>query len=130
MRVGPMPAISSSGFLTISFLRRARCEPRPEISGKVGHGDDAAIGLHVRFDPARDLAGVEGLRAALLDFSERPGEVVAVAGLQAVAGQLGLKADITIRVNPDVDAKTHPYISTGLKVRSNGMTLKTNKMSR
>jgi diaminopimelate decarboxylase len=32
-----------------------------------------------------------------------------------VAGQLGLVAPISLRVNPDVDAKTHPYISTGLK---------------
>jgi diaminopimelate decarboxylase len=32
-----------------------------------------------------------------------------------IAGQLGLVAPISLRVNPDVDAKTHPYISTGLK---------------
>lgn len=35
--------------------------------------------------------------------------------INEVAGQLGLKAPISLRVNPDVDAKTHPYISTGLK---------------
>ena len=32
-----------------------------------------------------------------------------------VAAQMGLIAPISLRVNPDVDAKTHPYISTGLK---------------
>jgi diaminopimelate decarboxylase len=32
-----------------------------------------------------------------------------------VAKKLNVKASISIRVNPDVDAKTHPYISTGLK---------------
>ncbi len=31
------------------------------------------------------------------------------------AGRLKLKAPVAIRVNPDVDPKTHPYISTGLK---------------
>jgi diaminopimelate decarboxylase len=35
--------------------------------------------------------------------------------LSAVAVSLGLKARISLRVNPDVDAGTHPYISTGLK---------------
>ena len=35
--------------------------------------------------------------------------------LDAVAGELGKRAPIALRVNPDVDPKTHPYISTGLK---------------
>jgi diaminopimelate decarboxylase len=38
-----------------------------------------------------------------------------------VAGQLGVKAPISIRINPDVDAKTHPYISTGLKANKFGI---------
>jgi diaminopimelate decarboxylase len=33
----------------------------------------------------------------------------------AVAARLGVRAPVAFRVNPDVDAKTHPYISTGLK---------------
>ncbi|QDQ27810.1 diaminopimelate decarboxylase [Chitinimonas arctica] len=35
--------------------------------------------------------------------------------LNAVAAELDLRAPISLRVNPDVDANTHPYISTGLK---------------
>lgn len=35
--------------------------------------------------------------------------------LNAVAGELGKRAPVSLRVNPDVDAMTHPYISTGLK---------------
>ena len=35
--------------------------------------------------------------------------------IQGVAEKINTKAPISIRVNPDVDAKTHPYISTGLK---------------
>jgi diaminopimelate decarboxylase len=38
-----------------------------------------------------------------------------------VAGELGLRAPISIRINPDVDAKTHPYISTGLKANKFGI---------
>jgi diaminopimelate decarboxylase len=34
--------------------------------------------------------------------------------IEAVAGRLGKRAPIAFRVNPDIDAKTHPYISTGL----------------
>ncbi|MES2552782.1 MAG: diaminopimelate decarboxylase [Pseudomonadota bacterium] len=35
--------------------------------------------------------------------------------LNAVAGEMGKVAPVSLRVNPNVDAKTHPYISTGLK---------------
>ncbi len=35
--------------------------------------------------------------------------------IDRVAGDLGRRAPVSIRVNPDVDAATHPYISTGLK---------------
>ncbi|RFA30687.1 diaminopimelate decarboxylase [Alkalilimnicola ehrlichii] len=35
--------------------------------------------------------------------------------LNEVAGQMGKRAPVSLRVNPDVDAQTHPYISTGLK---------------
>lgn len=41
--------------------------------------------------------------------------------LNDVAGSLGLRAPISLRVNPDVDAKTHPYISTGLKENKFGV---------
>lgn len=35
--------------------------------------------------------------------------------LNEVAGQLGLRARVSLRINPNIDAKTHPYISTGLQ---------------
>ena len=41
--------------------------------------------------------------------------------LDAVAGELGKKAPVSLRVNPDVDPKTHPYISTGLKANKFGV---------
>ena len=41
--------------------------------------------------------------------------------IQKVAAGLGKKAPISLRVNPDVDAKTHPYISTGLKENKFGI---------
>ena len=41
--------------------------------------------------------------------------------LNAVAEQLGKTAPVSLRVNPNVDAKTHPYISTGLKENKFGV---------
>ncbi len=41
--------------------------------------------------------------------------------LNEVAGELGKKAPISLRVNPNVDPKTHPYISTGLKAAKFGV---------
>ncbi len=44
--------------------------------------------------------------------------------LNQVAGKLGKKARVAIRVNPDVDPKTHPYISTGMKKSKFGVDIK------
>ena len=41
--------------------------------------------------------------------------------LDSVAGALGKVAPISLRVNPDVDARTHPYVSTGLKENKFGV---------
>lgn len=55
----------------------------------------------------------QALEAGIHCFNiESPSEV---ARLDAIAGELGVKAPVALRVNPDVDPKTHPYISTGLK---------------
>lgn len=43
--------------------------------------------------------------------------------INKVAGELVTKAPISIRVNPDVDAQTHPYISTGLKENKFGIAI-------
>lgn len=53
---------------------------------------------------------------------------VEVAGeldrLDRIAGELGVKAPVSLRVNPDVDAQTHPYISTGLKENKFGIDIR------
>ncbi|MFN3543392.1 MAG: diaminopimelate decarboxylase [Thiobacillus sp.] len=43
--------------------------------------------------------------------------------LNRVAGELGKVAPVSFRVNPDVDPKTHPYISTGLKENKFGVPI-------
>src|SRR3990172_2138969 len=59
------------------------------------------------------------LRTGILMFNvESPEELRA---LNEIAGRLKKKASFAIRVNPDVDPKTHPYISTGLKKNKFGI---------
>lgn len=61
----------------------------------------------------------QALEAGILCFNvESPSEL---ERLDAVAGSMGKIAPVSLRVNPDVDAKTHPYISTGLKQNKFGV---------
>lgn len=79
-------------------------------------------------DPQRTLfSGVgktedeirQALEAGVLCLNlESEGELARVAG---VATRIGVRAPIAFRVNPDVDAKTHPYISTGLRQNKFGI---------
>ena len=65
--------------------------------------------------------------ARALDVGIRCFNVESISELKRineVAGQLGKIAPISLRVNPDVDAKTHPYISTGLKENKFGVSVK------
>ncbi len=43
--------------------------------------------------------------------------------INEIAGRMGKKAPLSIRVNPDIDPKTHPYISTGLKQNKFGIDI-------
>lgn len=46
-----------------------------------------------------------------------------LARIAEVAGALGVRAPVSLRVNPDVDARTHPYIATGLKENKFGIPI-------
>jgi diaminopimelate decarboxylase len=79
-------------------VRRAGGDPRKVVFSGVGKRDDEiAFALE---------AGVR-----VIDV-ESAGELARVS---IVARRLGKRAPIALRVNPDVDARTHPYISTGLR---------------
>ena len=58
------------------------------------------------------LAGIKCFNVESAEELER------IAG---IAGELGVRAPVSLRVNPDVDPKTHPYISTGLKENKFGI---------
>lgn len=61
------------------------------------------------------------LQSDILMFNtESPLEILK---LNEISGRLSKKARVAIRVNPDVDPKTHPYISTGLKENKFGIDI-------
>jgi diaminopimelate decarboxylase len=67
----------------------------------------------------REAEMQRALSAGILCFNvESAGEL---ARLDRVAGAMGKRAPVSFRVNPDVDPKTHPYISTGLKENKFGI---------
>lgn len=61
------------------------------------------------------------LKSEILMFNVE--SVQEILKLNEVAGKMGKKARMAIRVNPDVDPKTHPYISTGLKENKFGIDI-------
>ncbi len=61
------------------------------------------------------------LKAGILCFNVE--SVAELHRLNQVAGDMGQVAPVSFRVNPDVDPKTHPYISTGLKENKFGVPI-------
>jgi diaminopimelate decarboxylase len=63
----------------------------------------------------------DALKARIMMFNvESSDELRAING---IAGELGVKAPIALRVNPDIDPQTHPYISTGLRKSKFGIPI-------
>lgn len=67
------------------------------------------------------LEMAEALKAGIGCFNVESGEELTV--LDRVAQDNGKRAKISLRVNPDVDPQTHPYISTGLKQNKFGVSM-------
>ncbi len=61
----------------------------------------------------------DALRANILCFNVESAAELEL--LNCIAGEMGTTAPVSLRVNPDVDAKTHPYIATGLKENKFGV---------
>lgn len=100
----------------------------------VGAGADVVSGgelfraLRAGFDPQRIVfAGVgktreeirEALKADVLCLNVESAAELAV--LDEVARAEGVRARVALRVNPDIDPETHPYISTGLRTSKFGI---------
>lgn len=93
---------------------------RGELERVLAAGGDAAKIVFSGVGKSRDdmrralEVGVHCFNVESVDELER---------LQMVAAELGKTAAISLRVNPDVDAGTHPYISTGLKENKFGIDI-------
>ena len=92
-------------------------------------GNEVKLAVRAGFDPQKIVyAGVgksdKEIRAALRAgiFSFNCESVPEIRIIDALAGSLGRKARISIRVNPDIDAHTHKYISTGLEENKFGIS--------
>ena len=105
-----------------------------ELMGRLGCGFDIVSGgelervIAAGGDPRQVLFSGVGKSAdemaRALEVGVRCFNVESMAELQRldqVAGRLGRIAPVSIRVNPDVDAATHPYISTGLRENKFGI---------
>jgi diaminopimelate decarboxylase len=85
-------------------------------------GGELARVLAAGGDPGKTLFSGVGKRDAEIEFALKNGvgclnveSEAELARVAAVARRLGKRAPIALRVNPDIDPKTHPYISTGLR---------------
>jgi diaminopimelate decarboxylase len=82
-------------------------------------GDPAKVVFSGVGKTAREMRAA--LQAGILCFNVE--SVSELHRLNRVAGEMGKIAPVSFRVNPDVDPKTHPYISTGLKENKFGVPI-------
>ncbi len=103
---------------------------------KEGSGMDVVSGgelfraLRAGVDPERIVFAGVGKTAQEMEYALRVGILMfnvesdqELETLEEVACRLKIKAPVALRVNPDVDPKTHPYISTGLKKSKFGIAI-------
>lgn len=106
------------------------------LLAKAGAGFDIVSGgelfrvLKAGGDPSRVVFSGVGKTAQEIEYALTSGihsfnceSEAELALIDALAGRLGKRAHFALRVNPDVDAATHPYISTGLKDHKFGIDI-------
>jgi diaminopimelate decarboxylase len=107
-----------------------------KVFKELGGGVDIVSGgelyraLKAGADPGKVVFSGVGKRDEEIEYALKSGilmfNVESSQELQAidkVAGRMKMKAPVSIRVNPDIDPKTHPYISTGLKKNKFGIDI-------
>ena len=91
-------------------------------------GGELARVLAAGGDPAKILFSGVGKTAPEIEYALEKGvgclnveSEAELARIESIARRLGRRAPIALRVNPDIDARTHPYISTGLRENKFGV---------
>jgi diaminopimelate decarboxylase len=94
-------------------------------------GGELARVLAAGGSAAKTIFSGVGKSAAEIEFALKAGikcfnveSLPEMERINAVAGRLNLRAPVSLRINPDVDAQTHPYISTGLKDNKFGIAMR------
>ncbi|HMM45838.1 MAG TPA: diaminopimelate decarboxylase [Candidatus Macondimonas sp.] len=106
------------------------------VLARLGSGFDIVSGgelarvLQAGGDPAKVVFSGVGKRAAELEQALSVGircfnveSIAELERLDRIARAHGVAAPVSLRVNPDVDAQTHPYIATGLKDNKFGIAI-------
>jgi diaminopimelate decarboxylase len=89
-----------------------------DVARRMGFEPHQIVFTGVGKSPAELEAAVPlGLKAINV---ESAGEL---ARIEAIAARLGRPARVAVRINPDIDARSHPHISTGLKINKFGVPL-------
>src|SRR5262249_23489852 len=83
-------------------------------------GGELYRALKVGADPKKIVFSGVGKRDDEIEYAIRSGILafnveshMELEAIERVAARIGMRAPVSLRVNPDVDAETHPYISTG-----------------
>jgi diaminopimelate decarboxylase len=97
-------AVDANSIWEVDLARRAGFDPADIVFTGVGKSDtelECAVPL--------------GLRAINV---ESAGEL---ARVESIAARTGVSARVAIRINPDIDARSHPHVSTGLRINKFGV---------
>ena len=97
-------AVDANSIWEIDLARRAGFDPADIVFTGVGKSEQEL-----------ECAVPLGLRAINV---ESAGEL---ARVESIAARAGVTARVAIRINPDIDARSHPHISTGLKINKFGV---------
>jgi diaminopimelate decarboxylase len=129
-------AFSHIGHLTCYSVKANSNLAVLNLFARLGGGADVVSGgeifraVRAGVDPDKIVYSGVGKTDDEIDYALRTGilmlNVESAAELErvnAIAGRLAKKAPIALRINPDVDPKTHPYISTGLKQNKFGIPI-------
>ncbi len=128
--VGQRPVLVCYGMKANSNLAVLHEFARLGAGFDIVSGGELARALAAGADPSRIVfSGVgkqawemhDALRAGVKCFNVE--SLDELHRLSDVAQHLGVRAPVSLRVNPDVDARTHPYISTGLKENKFGIAI-------
>jgi diaminopimelate decarboxylase len=89
-----------------------------EVARRAGYAPSQIVFTGVGKSP-EELESAVALDVKAINV-ESAGEL---ARLEAIASRLGRPVRVAVRVNPDIDAKSHPHISTGLKINKFGVPI-------